>query len=97
MKLHSDTAWEVARQFSYTLASDTRTLAALIDDLVDKKIKEAAQIAYAQLAETRHVTLARQVSDSILSMQHGQREAPQSYAPHVIPAKAGTPIKEQEA
>lgn len=31
LKIHSDTAWSIASQWSWTLASDTRTLAAQID------------------------------------------------------------------
>lgn len=31
LKIHSDTAWNIASQWSWTLASDTRTLAAQID------------------------------------------------------------------
>lgn len=42
MRIHTDEAWSIASQYSYTLASDTRTLAAQIDDLVDKKLELAA-------------------------------------------------------
>lgn len=35
MRVHSDTAWAIANQYSYTLASDTRTLASQIDDAID--------------------------------------------------------------
>jgi hypothetical protein len=31
LKIYSDTAWNIASQWSWTLASDTRTLAAQID------------------------------------------------------------------
>jgi hypothetical protein len=31
MKIHSDTAWDIASKFSYVLASETRDLAALVD------------------------------------------------------------------
>jgi hypothetical protein len=31
LKIHSDKAWEIALKYSYTLSSDTRTLAAHID------------------------------------------------------------------
>ena len=41
MKIHSDEAWDIASQYSYTLASDTRTLAAQIDALLFKKAVEA--------------------------------------------------------
>ena len=34
MRRHSEGAWAIASQWSYCLASDTRTLAAQIDDLV---------------------------------------------------------------
>jgi len=45
MRIHSETAWNIASQFSNLLASDTRTLAAMIDDALDAKVKAAVAIA----------------------------------------------------
>ncbi len=45
MKIHSDDAWDVASYWGHLLASDTRTLAAQIDDLINKKLEEAALVA----------------------------------------------------
>lgn len=45
MKVHSDVAWDIASHFSYALASDTRTLAAMIDKALDAsqtRLKELA-------------------------------------------------------
>lgn len=48
MKIHSDEAWAIASCWSYTLASDTRTLAAQIDALrakdADTIERQAAEI-----------------------------------------------------
>jgi len=42
MKIHSTEAWEIASHWSWLLASDTRTLAAMVDNLVNNKLEEAA-------------------------------------------------------
>jgi hypothetical protein len=44
MKNHSDKAWEIASNFSGILASDTRTLAAMIDDAIAEERKRCAAI-----------------------------------------------------
>lgn len=44
MKIHSDEAWKVASYFSDVLASDTRTLAAMIDSLLEKEREAHTQI-----------------------------------------------------
>jgi hypothetical protein len=45
MKIHSDEAWGIASQYYYTLESETKTLAAQIDILVNKKLDHAAYLA----------------------------------------------------
>lgn len=70
MRIHTDEAWKIASHFSGVLASDTRTLAAMIDDLVDAKIEQAARSGYVVCAETRHVKLGDKVRENILSLQN---------------------------
>jgi|GEM_PF-5978808 len=48
LKKHSDKAWGIASKFSYTLASDTRTLAAMIDDALQEARNEALREAKAK-------------------------------------------------
>lgn len=69
MRIHTDEAWEIASRFSHILSSDTRTLAAMIDDLVDDKLDRAARVSYAVCAETRHVKLGDKVYEKIASLK----------------------------
>lgn len=45
LKIHSETAWDVASQFSHVLASDTRSLARLIDIALETEREACAKIA----------------------------------------------------
>jgi hypothetical protein len=45
MTIHSETAWDIASFFSGALASDTRTLAAMIDDAIAKEREACAKVA----------------------------------------------------
>lgn len=74
MRIHTDGAWKIAANWGEVLASDTRTLAAMIDDRVDKKIEQAARAAYIECARTHHVKLGEKVEAAILALKRSQAE-----------------------
>lgn len=54
MKQHSDTAWNIASKFSHVLASETRDLAALIDEaLTAERERCAAAVGQSAQATTQ--------------------------------------------
>jgi hypothetical protein len=73
MRVHTDEAWEVASHFSNVLASDTRTLAAMIDNLVDAKIEEAAGAGFIACDETGQSKLGKTVYLKICSLKRNTR------------------------
>jgi hypothetical protein len=47
LKIHSDTAWNIAAKWSYVLASDTRSLAGQIDIALEAKDATIAELVEA--------------------------------------------------
>lgn len=51
MKIHSETAWKIASEFSHVLASDTRTLAGMIDEALAAEREACAKVAEASASD----------------------------------------------
>lgn len=44
LKIHSDAAWNIASQWGWLLSSDTRTVAAKIDEALDAERRRCADV-----------------------------------------------------
>ena len=73
MRIHTDEAWEIASRFSHILSSDTRTLAAMIDNLVDDKLDRAARASLLLCADENKLALGERVYDKVASLKRQEK------------------------